>query len=415
MSKRQITEPTYIGSHLVPGVWEDMLPFELFTYEIPEERRSTCMDCPKTCTDGFRPDYRCCTYHPRVPNFLLGFAVSDKNSAPRVRKLRDEGWMLPEGFQATPHQWADFLADVAEDRFGKSENVLCPFMEKPSGFCKIYPFRNSVCSTFFCLHDHGDQGRKFWESLQTLVMQVELALGQWALRQAGFDVEAYIRRLDRLGRNVTTVARPGKRTWTEDARRFLWGDDFGRELEIYEACAEAIEAHREDLWEIANQTDILEAPKWEKATHRVVPEEYHDEIEDKEEDDDDDEEKHTVSPRTLWRDVQKHYHRMWSLPDTKLRLNGRVHIGENLGDDALARKRGKQSHVVSYMKRKGGRTPEWREFVSEAEADALALFNQETPVNRDTIDRLSRSLGAAKRDPRAFISEWTRKKVLVKP
>ncbi len=165
-----------IGHHWVPGIWRYMLPGALTEMTLPQERLATCLNCPKARFEGWRPDYRCCTYHPRVPNFLLGLALSEPASAKIIKRLVREGFLLPEGMISSPNQWAHYLTDTGEDRFGRSEKVLCPFLEQKSGLCQLYAFRNSVCSTFFCQHDHGDKGDRFWSSVQTVAQQVEMAL-----------------------------------------------------------------------------------------------------------------------------------------------------------------------------------------------------------------------------------------------
>jgi Fe-S-cluster containining protein len=282
-----------------------MLPPGLQTLKFPAERRATCDRCPRVGSDGYRPDYRCCTYHPRVPNFLLGFALGERGGPERLQRAADAGFLMPEGFLPSAGQWADFLADVGEGRFGKSEAVLCPFLS--GGLCGIYRYRNGVCSTFFCHFDQGSAGERFWESLQTLVVQVELALGQWALTEVGFDVPAYIARMNRMAPAVaSTVA--ANRGWSVKARREAWGKDFGRELAIYAACAEKIRGQRESLWAIANRAPILEADAFEMACETLVGEKYRDQIED----DWSDGERETVPPKELWRTVRRRHLKLWN-------------------------------------------------------------------------------------------------------
>ena len=298
--------PLRLGAHLVPGLWRHMLPPGLARLTFPAERRATCADCPRVKSDGYRPDYRCCTYHPRVPNFLLGLALGEPGGTARLARVRERGFLMPEAFQPSPGQWVDFLLDVFENRFGQSEKVLCPFLE--SGLCGIYGYRNAVCSTYFCHFDQGEAGEKFWESLQTLVVQVELALGQWALTEVGFDVPAYVARLNDLaaGGDVRhTVAAGGG--WSEAARRAAWGDAFGRELDVYAACAAKIEERLPELWRIANATPILEADAFEIACEKLLPEERRDLVED----DWSDPDRVTVPPRDLWRTVQRRHRRLW--------------------------------------------------------------------------------------------------------
>src|SRR5690606_39173243 len=139
----------------------------------------------------------------------------------------------------------------------KSRDVLCHFLDRKTGYCNIYAFRNSVCSTFFCIHDHGDKGSRFWDGVQTLVAQVETALSQWALEEVGFDVSTLMKRMDRLAGKVRNLV-DANGAWKRSVLKSLWGSWYGREVELLEACGEVVSAHRDSLWDIANSIDIQE-------------------------------------------------------------------------------------------------------------------------------------------------------------
>src|SRR5687767_13521531 len=86
-----------LGAHQFPGIWNYMMPREFLALKFPEERRATCMSCPKACYEGYRPEYRCCTYHPRVPSFLLGLATLTPQGEAAVQRLLRRRMLLPEG------------------------------------------------------------------------------------------------------------------------------------------------------------------------------------------------------------------------------------------------------------------------------------------------------------------------------
>ena len=119
-----IGKPLILGNHTLPGAWQYMFPKEFLGFEFPEERRSTCMSCPKSCYQGYRNDYRCCTYHPRIPNFLLGLAAQTSSGKIYVKKIIERGMATPEGMNSTPQQWVNYLDDLENDKFGKSDKVL---------------------------------------------------------------------------------------------------------------------------------------------------------------------------------------------------------------------------------------------------------------------------------------------------
>ena len=414
-----ITDPIKFGPHTVPGIWRYLLPYEAFTWQIPEERRATCNSCPRITSDNYRPDYRCCTYHPKVPNYMLGLAVDDFRTSAIIKQVSEEGWLLPDGFQATPSQWVHFLQDVADDNFGKSQNVLCPFLIKSSGYCGIYAYRNSVCSTFFCITDHGSPGRKFWDGLQSLVTQVELALSQWALQQSGFDVTAYFKRLDNLADEIERVSVRRKSTgaWSKYARRILWGDGYSHELEIYRSCTQAILDNRERLWDIANSIDIREGLRFEAATQKLVPNAYQHEIDDPIESAGATEERGTEPPYKLWSQVKKSYHKMWSLPDGNLQLsqNVQIRVAESEEIENIRKTNGtfddpeSSPYVIVFFKNGKKKRRESTEVITNSEGLALQYFRQLRSVNMTTMTTIG---NLCRRDPTVFVTEWTSRKVL---
>ena len=394
-----------LGNHYVPGIWNYLLPYELDELKVPSERRASCMNCPKAAFEGFRDDYRCCTYHPRVPNYMLGLAAQGKKAKGIIEKMNRDGFLLPDGFVTTPGQWADFLADVAEDRFGKSESVLCPFLERKNGHCNIYAYRNGVCSTFFCQHDHGDRGENFWEHLQETVSQVELALSQWCLSEIGFDVTAYFKRMDDLAAEIHEVTDPATNGWSDEHLDYLWGDKRGRELETYAQCAALVSKNRHDLWEIACRSDILEASQFDQASIEVVPKEYQDEI-----DEEDFEPGETTPPYKLWQQTMTDHRKLWRLPSAPLVLNKRISFHDNEEDSEESQYYKDQTVEMQFGKRKSGKKYKWRHFMSAEESEGLKYFDRPRVLSRHTLAELKELIGG---EPRDFICEWYARDVLV--
>ena len=394
-----------LGEHWVPGIWRYMLPAALTDITMPQERRATCLDCPRAKFEGWRPDYRCCTYHPRVPNFLLGLALSDAKSEPIVKRLIKDGFLLPEGMVSSPNQWAHYLSDTAEDRFGRSLKVLCPFLEQKSGMCNLYAFRNSVCSTFFCLHDNGDKGERFWSSLQTVAQQVEMALGQWALQQLGFDVKAYMKRLDSLAKKVERASDPETGAWTPAALKVIWGKFYGHELELLRGCADLVRKHRDELWQISNTIDIQEPIKFDRAAVKVVPRKYRSEIDAEYFETGD-----TSPPRDIWRGFKTLAKNLWALPTGSLVFSPRARILPNPQDDDQGKAFSNCTHMVEFRSRRDAKEFEWREYIPTDKAMGLLWFSRKRKISDELVERLS---GMIKQDAKQFISEWAGKKVLI--
>lgn len=361
-----------IGPHQFPGIWAFMMPREFTALKFPEERRATCMNCPKSCYEGFKPDYRCCTYLPRVPAFLLGLASLSPKGPAMVQGLLDRGLLLPEGMHYAPAQWIDYLDDLEHDRFGQSEKVLCPHLERSTGYCTIHAFRNAVCSTFFCLKDHGDPGDNFWGKVQTLGSQLEMGLGQWALEQAGFDLNAYFKTFDRLAPRINKVS--SREGWQDEALQELWGDWFGRELELMQASAAAVVQHRDKLWEIANTYPIRESHAFDKAMVRAVPRRLKDQVDPE---DLDAEPGDAAKPRDLWQHCLKSYAKLWDLPEGYFALASRIDIALNPRNDDESQFYKDMDFCLTVFVRKDSKTVDWRLFITSAQREILELFRFE--------------------------------------
>lgn len=398
--------PSRLGSHNFPGIWTAMMPRELFGLRIPEERRATCMSCPKACYEGFRADYRCCTYHPRVANFLLGLAAETPIGEQVLDKLLSRGMLIPEGMHYAPAQWVDYLDDLQHEKFGASEKVLCPNLDQSTGFCNIHAFRNSVCSTFFCYKDHGDSGEGFWDQLQTLGSQVEMALGQWALQQAGFDLDRYFKAFDKLAKNIHKVsARDG---WQDDALQELWGDWFGREKELMRACAAAVVKERDHLWEIANSLPIRESVPFDKAMVKAVPKRLEDQIDPEDLEEGGGE---AVRPSVIWQDCLKAYWKLWDLPEGEFELNGKAVIVPNKKVSKEEQYYQDKDYFIEFHPRKNSKTIDWRLGITVEQKAALELFADDfVPLDAKLL--MNPAIKALE-DGKGFLAEMLRRKVLV--
>ena len=107
-----------LGFMSVPKVWKYMLPDDFLYFQIPHEKRATCNNCPNQCNPEFHPNYRCCTYNPRIPNYLLGMALEDPKTAPLIEDMIAEGFATPEGMIHTPPQHVDSLKQYSNNDHG---------------------------------------------------------------------------------------------------------------------------------------------------------------------------------------------------------------------------------------------------------------------------------------------------------
>ncbi|MES2744673.1 MAG: hypothetical protein V4655_04560, partial [Bdellovibrionota bacterium] len=315
--------------------------------------------------------------------------------------------LLPEGMNHAPMQWYDYLDDLQNESFGKSTKVLCPMLDQSNGYCRAHAFRNSVCSTFFCLKDHGQAGDEFWASLQTLGTQVELSLSQWCLRTLGFDLQLYFKTFTKLSTEMQNVS--SQTGWKDYVLDSLWGSWRGHEKEIMLECGRLVSKHRDDLWDIANTFAISESAPFNIAMIKGVPKHLEDQIDP--EDLEEDEDAEAAKPRDLWKSVMKNYDKLWDLPEGRYILSPRVEIIPNKGIDQESLYHADQPFSLRVYTRKGSRTLDWRMYIQQADFDVLQLFKQDG-VSLDWSLLMNPVLSAHGRG-KEFIAEMLKSKVLV--
>jgi hypothetical protein len=231
---------------------------DLLGGDIPAETRATCHDCAMCESGGdfqkpnstfFNPQSKCCTYWPRLPNFLVGMILADEDPAmKRGRESLDV--RLQAGLGVTPlglmvPAKTNFLYNQIEPRaFGRMQDFLCPhYVDEQGGLCGIWKYRNSICSTWFCKYERGAVGHDFWDGVKSLLLVIENDLGRWCAIELELDETA-------LALMLPTPAEAGQRPKLapEDmdervdpkAQRRRWGNWFGREQEFYRACADLV-------------------------------------------------------------------------------------------------------------------------------------------------------------------------------
>lgn len=234
--------------------WADAL----LASPVPAETRATCEDCAMCAPGGehpegnaqyFSPRVKCCSYLPRLPNYLVGRALEESDlafSAGRatLEKRIDDGiGVSPLGLLQSPRIM--LLYRNTPSAFGRSQALRCPhFLDEGGGRCGIWRSRNSVCATWFCKHERGAGGMTFWNRFRDLLMAIEKSLAVWCVLESDLDSAA----LELLYRTSESADRGGALTTDElDERvpadaRWIWGGWYGREREFYRECARRVDA-----------------------------------------------------------------------------------------------------------------------------------------------------------------------------
>lgn len=169
------------------------------------ERRATCADCTMCVkADGtaptavyfFQRDVKCCVYQPRLPSFLVGRVLRD-GAGPGLDSVRARiaarVGVDPLGLDRPPAYELLFRSTV--NAIGNSHALRCPHFVVADGTCGIWHARDSMCSTWFCQHERGAVGMRFWQALRGLLAAIEEELARAVALELGVDPALLARRL----------------------------------------------------------------------------------------------------------------------------------------------------------------------------------------------------------------------------
>lgn len=241
----------------MPALYTRLLP-ELFTQQVPREEKATCSDCamcaPKDAVepvDGvsrfFRPDTKCCTYHPRLPNYLVGGLLADPDpqwaeGQRRMRERIDSRVAISPQWVRPPAKYQLFYSNQ-RNAFGKAAALRCPFYEGEQGLCTIWPYREAVCSTYYCKYVAGADGRNFWTSVKSFLTLVEIQLSRYAMLQVDPELLLGADDLSAAGQTgpLSAEALDDLPPPPRDHARH-WKKWVGREAEFYVKCHQQVAA-----------------------------------------------------------------------------------------------------------------------------------------------------------------------------
>lgn len=234
----------------LPDLYEALLP-DFMRSMVPRETFATCHECPKCLKKDrqplpgmsyFQPETKCCSYHPTLPNYLVGSLLIDTQPGWEEgrRRLRDKIdkriGVTPRGIN--PPAKYRLLYDRRESTTrGNGRSLLCPYFHQESGGCTVWPIREAACSTYFCHSVTGKSGTAFWESLGSYLSEVEEALVSYVLLQLNCDPEAIFPPSED-GDDLLSSDDMDDLPPSEEDYKKLWGELVGKEEQFYQ------EAHR---------------------------------------------------------------------------------------------------------------------------------------------------------------------------
>jgi hypothetical protein len=192
-------------------------------------------------------EVKCCTYQPRIHNFLAGRILADTDpSMQRTKEILEEmiarrSGVSPMGVYGPSTYW--LLYEAVPSAFGRSSALLCPLSDPSTGGCGIWPHREATCATWFCKYNRGEKGMAFWESMRDLLTTMERALAHALVLEMDPGIEALQVFFSRRGEPFEAEELAGGASDAAHSRR--WGTWIGREREFFLECA-----HRADGMEL---------------------------------------------------------------------------------------------------------------------------------------------------------------------
>ncbi|HQY65372.1 MAG: hypothetical protein IPF92_03885 [Myxococcales bacterium] len=218
--------------------------------DLPAEPLATCDSCvmlaePEALPGAvfFDEGTKCCTYQPALPSFLVGEVLSDPAEARSrdllVERIAAREGVTPLGVDA-PEQLRDaYLAVTRDGRFGRAPELACPHL-LPGAACGIWRHRNATCATWFCKHERGATGARFWRRLRDLLALAEARLARWCALEVGIGDAALASLMEITDAAGDRVKEP--RADPDRAYRARWGPWAGREASFYVECAARVDA-----------------------------------------------------------------------------------------------------------------------------------------------------------------------------
>lgn len=233
----------------IPEIYHPFLP-EFFHQEIPPEPFSDCSACPMISTgtesretEGSRPfsrETKCCTFTPRIPNYMVGGILSDPELALSgakeriLQRLASGEGVFPDGLYPS-RSYNDYFIRHSETDFGRNKDLLCPYFNAGPFNCSIWKYREAICSFWYCKHLASTSGSGFWNSMIDYFKAIQDTLSEFAAAACGLSM------VYPFSGNGASQINPGRTSAPENLDYSLsWGSWEGREADYYLRCFEII-------------------------------------------------------------------------------------------------------------------------------------------------------------------------------
>lgn len=251
----------------VPEFYHPFLP-GVFHKVIPPEPFSDCLNCPmvarsidETGYDNgrpFSPHTKCCTFIPRLPNYLAGAILSDTDPLMEegkkrvIERINSGKGIIPNGVYPT-NEYNMLYQEKSRTDFGRNEKLLCPFFKQGDLNCTIWKYREAICALWFCKHIAGQKGTIFWNSVIGYMKFMQEWLLNIAAGRCGLDpADPYGEGTYRSFRESDGKGNKGS-SYTD-----IWKHWEGNEIEYYIQCYEIVSGlDQKEIENILHHGEIL--------------------------------------------------------------------------------------------------------------------------------------------------------------
>jgi hypothetical protein len=232
----------------LPELYREWLP-DGFDAQAIDEHKATCDQCAmcpgpdEQAVDArafFRPDVKCCSYQPKLPNYLVGAVLCDERAdldegRTRIEQLIEGRIGVTPAWLGPSNRYMVLLEASRQSSFGRSLSLRCHFFHPQTHDCTIWRYRQADCATFFCKYDAGADGQRYWRSLDGYLRLVEERLSRWALESVAPDAQQPAARRGQLTLEELEERAPDPASYAR-----WWASWEGREAEFYRACYRAV-------------------------------------------------------------------------------------------------------------------------------------------------------------------------------
>ena len=223
----------------LPKLYQIFLDRRILNLDI-QETKATCNNCLRARDHRFpysyKPDLKCCTFVPFIPNFAVGGILVQKLEGHQLIQdfIAEKRFALPLGiFPDFDYQYR--FQNKKKEAFGNDKNLLCHYYDQERNQCSIWEFRGVVCSTFFCRSDYGKNGQNFWTEMKDYLSYVEMALAEDCLVMKDFSPRDISDQLQFLNKTEFTATEKTQKKLAAQELKAHW-NGYSDPIEFYKSC-----------------------------------------------------------------------------------------------------------------------------------------------------------------------------------